>query len=68
MKHPEVFTVIEGMSKLIFHELATCASEQRAPMHEADQMDYIIKDSKAKVEALRHLREEFENITSGVIL
>lgn len=68
MRHPEISIVIEGLSKLIFHELSVCASEQASPMHEADQMDSIIKESKDRAVALRHLREGFENITSGVIL
>jgi hypothetical protein len=67
MHHPEVFTVIEGLSKLVFHELTTCASEQKAPMHEADQMDSIIRDSKDKAKVLRELREEFENVMTGII-
>lgn len=59
---------VDNLSQLIRSYLLMAASEQYYPSGDADKSDSTITDSIKKANELRRLREEFENITTGVIL
>jgi hypothetical protein len=59
--------VVVSLSDLIRDYLTIAAHEQYYPNSNPDQMDATIADAKEKARELRRLREEFENITTGVI-
>jgi hypothetical protein len=60
--------VVDGISLMIRYHLNTAATEQRYPSPDSDGSDDIICDSLNKVRGLRKIREEFENLITGVIL
>lgn len=60
--------VVNNLTKLIFHHLARAADQQYNPCSDADRMDSEIADSMKKVAGLRKIREEFENLVTGIIL
>lgn len=61
-------SVIEGICYLIYSEANSVASEQTSPSLSADSSDSRIQDGKKTVERLRAIREEFENLMTGIIL
>lgn len=56
---------------LITHEIIATsnavASEQSHPSSSADDMDRIISDGKAKVAKLRDIRNQLEDIATGMV-
>lgn len=61
-------TIVNSLSILIIRELSVVANEEHYPGNDPDKMDSIISVGKNKASALRRLREDFENIKSGVLL
>ena len=59
--------VIKHLSNLITAHLLNAAYEQYTPSSDPDKMDSIIADGQKKAKELRRLREEFENISTGII-
>lgn len=59
--------VVTGITKLIFGYLGTAAHQQYNPSIDADKSDAEIADAQKKVEGLRKLREEFEDLVTGII-
>lgn len=59
--------VVDKLSILIRNHLISAAQEQYTPSGEPDKMDSTIADGQTKAKELRRLREEFENITTGII-
>lgn len=60
--------VEEGLTYLILSHARATASEQYAPSHTPDESDDYIKEHKAWVESLRKIRQDFENLVTGIIL
>ena len=67
-RHEVYKEVVNNLTKLIFYHLAIAADQQYNPCADADRMDSEIADSMKKVAALRKIREEFENLVTGIIL
>ena len=59
--------IVYDLSTLIRDHLISAAFEQYTPSHDPDKVDSIIADGQTKAKELRRLREEFENITTGII-
>ena len=59
--------IVANLSTLIRDHLIIEAYQQYTPDSDADKSDSITADSVEKVVKLRKLREEFENITTGII-
>lgn len=59
--------VLAGLGELIMDSLKGVASEQYWPSANPDDMDQRIKDGKARASQLRAIREQFENIMTGVL-
>lgn len=66
-KDVAINSVIEGLNYLILSHAKTAACEQDAPRANADMSDEIIKRNKEDLAKLRTLREQFENIVTGVL-
>ena len=61
--------VLSGLQALIMMGAAAAASEQYAPTHaNPDDMDDAIKAGRESMLAFRRIREEFENLVTGIIL
>lgn len=58
---------VYNLSQLIRQHLIDAAYQQYTPDHDADKMDSVIADGQKKAKELRRIREEFENITTGII-
>ena len=58
---------VDNLSQLIRQHLIEAAYQQYTPSSDPDKSDSIIADGQKKAEELRRLREEFENITTGII-
>lgn len=58
---------VNNLSQLIRQHLIDAAYQQYTPDNDPDKMDSTIADGKKKVKELRRLREEFEDITTGII-
>ena len=58
---------VDNLSQLIRQHLIDAAYQQYTPSNDPDKMDSIIADSQKKAKELRRIREEFENITTGII-
>ena len=58
---------VDNLSQLIRQRLIDAAYQQYTPSNDPDKMDSIIADSQKKAKELRRIREEFENITTGII-
>ena len=61
-------SIVNGLSALIAQTASSVASEQYHPSSDPDRMDDTIREGKKKLAALRKLRDDFENVMSGVIL
>lgn len=59
--------VIDGLGKLINQYLNFAAHEQYSPSGDPDQMDNRIADGKGKAVKLRKIREDFEDVITGII-
>lgn len=59
--------VIHGLDELILRNLKGVAQEQYFPCPDADEMDDRIALGKKRAKELRRLREEFEDICTGVL-
>ena len=59
--------IVDGLSVLIMRELSVVSNEEHYPQGDPDKMDSIISTGKNKAAALRKLREDFENIKSGIL-
>lgn len=60
--------IINGLSVCILQAANAAAAEQHDPGSNPDRMDEIIKANLTRLKELRRIREEFENIVTGVIL
>lgn len=58
---------VDNLSRLIRQHLIEAAYQQYTPSSDPDKSDSIIADGQKKAKELRRLREEFENITTGII-
>lgn len=58
---------VDNLSQLIRQHLLEAAYQQYTPDQSPDKMDSIIADGQKKAKELRRIREEFENITTGII-
>ena len=58
---------VDNLSQLIRQHLIEAAYQQYTPSSDPDKADSIIADGQRKAKELRRLREEFENITTGII-
>lgn len=58
---------VDNLSQLIRQHLIEAAYQQYTPSSDPDKSDSIIADGQKKAKELRRLREEFENITTGII-
>jgi hypothetical protein len=60
--------VVGNLTKLILYHLSLAADQQYNPSSDADRMDAEIADASEKVAGLRKIREDFENLVTGIIL
>ena len=59
--------IVNSLSLLIRQHLLNAAYQQYTPDQDPDKMDSIIADGQKKAKELRRIREEFENIATGII-
>lgn len=59
-------SVTAGLSALIALELIAMRSEYWTPQFAADQMDAELAFRKTRIQRLREIRAEFENIMHGM--
>lgn len=59
--------VLDGIQWLIVHHANATAREQYAPRESPDASDDYIKENKEWVENLRKIRNEFEDLVTGLI-
>lgn len=59
--------IVNNISILIRNHLSIAAYQQYNPDPDPDRMDATIADSKEKAARLRKLREEFEDIVTGIL-
>lgn len=59
--------VVDGLSILIMRHLNAQAHQEYCPDANPDSMDHKIADARKRVAALRRIREDFENVISGVV-
>ncbi|MDD5547263.1 MAG: hypothetical protein PHO67_08945 [Candidatus Omnitrophica bacterium] len=59
--------VEEGLTYLILSHAGSVASEQYAPSYTSDDSDGYIKEHKEWVAELRRIRQEFENLVTGLL-
>ena len=62
-----VTLVIDNLSSLILSHSRMTAQEQYAPSGDADLSDETIKEHKEWVKKLRQIRQDFENLVTGII-
>ena len=60
--------VVNNLTKLILYHLSLAADQQYNPSSDADRMDAEIADALEKVAGLRKIREDFENLVTGIII
>ncbi len=58
--------VEEGLTFLIFNHSHCAAGELYAPNHTGDESDDYIREHKQWVSELRRIRQEFENLVTGL--
>ena len=58
---------VHNLSILIRQHLISAAYQQYTPDSDPDKSDSMIADAQTKAKELRRIREEFENITTGII-
>ena len=59
--------IVNALSKLILNYLALAAYQQYTPDSDPDRSDAEIADAQKKVAGLRKIREEFEDLITGII-
>ncbi len=62
-----VTVILDNLSVLIIAQLKGVAQQQYFPVSDPDDMDTCIQEGKKRADQLRKLREEFENIVTGVL-
>ena len=67
-RHEFYKEIVNNLTKLILYHLAIATDQQYNPCSDADRMDSEIADSMKKAASLRKIREEFENLVTGIIL
>jgi len=60
--------VVNNLTKLTLYYLSLAAAQQYNPSSDADRMDAEIADASEKVAGLRKIREDFENLVTGIII
>lgn len=68
MSQSQVNEVVNILSEQILVELAGTAQRQWYPTHDADADDDRMKAGKERAAELRKIREQYENLMTGVIL
>lgn len=58
--------IVDALGDIISSELSALSSEYWQPQYGADQMDAELKFRKERIERLRAMRAEFENIMFGL--
>lgn len=66
MQDERIKAVIDNLSSLIVSHAGMTAREQYAPSRSSDASDEYIDEHKDWVRKLRHLREEFEDLVTGL--
>lgn len=66
MQDERIKAVIDNLSSLIVSHAGMTAREQYAPRADVDASDEYIDAHKDWVRKLRHLREEFEDLVTGL--
>jgi len=59
--------ILNDLTTLILRYSTTCAREQYQPSRDADTSDDYIKEHKEWVTRLRHIRENLENLMTGLL-
>lgn len=59
---------IAAVTDEIMHTARVVSGEQSEPMGDVDRSDDTISDGKERIVTLRRIRNELENLESGVIL
>ncbi len=67
-RHEVYKEIVNNLTKLIFYHLAIAVDQQYNPCFDPDRMDAEIADSMKKAAGLRKIREEFENLVTGIII
>lgn len=62
-REEHVKNIVDSLSWLIVSQTRILASEERAPLHGADQSDDLIQRSKMNITKLREIRELVENVS-----
>jgi hypothetical protein len=62
-----VAQVLDGLQWLIIHHAGQTAAEQYVSSRHADASDDFIKENKEWVKKLREIRDDFENLVTGLI-
>lgn len=60
-------SIVNGLSQLIRVHLLNAAYQQYTPDSDPDKSDSTIADGQEKAKKLRQMREDFENITTGIV-
>lgn len=68
MSKAEVNEVVNLMSEQILQSLSGVAQEQYYPQRSSDESDAYMKAGIERATKLRKIREEYENLMTGVIL
>lgn len=59
--------IVAGLSEMIRTQSEALAAEQHAPSRHVDDSDDFMKRVKNEIAKLRAMREEFENLVTGVV-
>jgi len=65
--HEAVSQVIQGLNELIMQNLKGAAQQQYFPCSNPDEMDDRIEAGKKAAAKLRMMRDDFEDLSSGVL-
>lgn len=60
--------IVSNLSELILYFANIASSEQYHPTFDSDKSDETIADNIKRVDRLRNIRNEFENLITGVLL
>lgn len=66
-EHAKIESIIDNLSWLILRHSRLTASEQYSLNHSPDNSDDYIKENKEMVGELRRIRQEFENLVTGLL-
>lgn len=59
--------ILNELTEQIFLTARACAQEQHTPSRDPDAMDDYIKGKKETLDGLRRIRQELEDLWSGVV-